>query len=252
MRISCVVPAFNEESRLRGTLRQVTEYLAGRGPDYEIIVVDDGSTDRTTDVALAHAARDPRCRLIRQGRNCGKGAAVRRGVAEATGTLVLFTDADLSTPIEEEAKLRQALEAGHDIAIGSRALPDSRVELHQPWFRELMGKTYNRLIRLFLIGGIRDTQCGFKMFRAEAAREIFPLGRIDRFGFDVEILYIARLNGHRIAEVPVRWINSPQSKVRVLRDSTRMLTDLASVWFAGLAGSYRAGRGRTRPQPPPG
>ncbi|MEW6364135.1 MAG: dolichyl-phosphate beta-glucosyltransferase [Acidobacteriota bacterium] len=239
MELTCVVPAYNEESRLGETLRRVTEYLDSESRDYEIIVVDDGSADATVTVASAHAAQSPRCRVVSLGKNSGKGAAVRRGVLEARGDLILFTDADLSTPIQELDRLAGAIVAGADVAIGSRALPDSRVEVHQPWVRERMGKTFNLLIRMILMRGFGDTQCGFKLFRAPVARDLFRRARLNRFAFDVEILFLAKLVGYAVVEVPVRWINSPATRVRMLRDSSRMLCDLLRIRLFQLRGCYR-------------
>lgn len=237
--ISCVIPAYNEVKRLDRTLKRVSEYFGGAGRDYEIIVVDDGSNDGTADLAARHGKEDPRCRVVSLATNSGKGAAVRRGVLEAKGELILFSDADLSTPIEEVEKLESALAGGYDVAIGSRALPGSQVLVHQPWVRETMGKVYNILIRLLLMRGFRDTQCGFKLFKCGAAKDLFPRARIDRFGFDVEILLLARLRGYRVAEVPVRWINSPATRVMILRDSTSMFLDLFRIRAWHLLGRYR-------------
>lgn len=239
--ISCVIPAYNEERRLGATIARVSEYFAASGREYEIIVVDDGSRDATARLAAEHAQLHPQCRLISLGRNRGKGAAVRKGVAGSRGDLVLFSDADLSTPIEEIELLERAILNGSDIAVGSRALPGSRIEVHQPRLRELMGKTYNLLIRATLMSGIHDTQCGFKLFRGTVARELFGLARIDDFGFDVEILYLAGMRGYRVTEVPVRWINSPASRVMVFSDSAGMLYDLLRVRAWSLLGKYRVG-----------
>ncbi|MBI2838558.1 MAG: glycosyltransferase family 2 protein [Acidobacteria bacterium] len=238
--ISCVIPAYNEERRLGATIARVSEYFAAGGREYEIIVVDDGSRDATARLAAELAHLHPHCRLMSLGRNRGKGAAVRHGVAGSRGDLVLFSDADLSTPIEELEVLEKAILNGSDIAVGSRALPGSRIEVHQPRLRELMGKTYNLLIRVTLMSGIHDTQCGFKLFRGPVARELFGLARIDDFGFDVEILYLAGRRGFRITEVPVRWINSPASRVMVFSDSAGMLYDLLRVRAWSLLGKYRA------------
>ncbi len=237
--ISCVIPAYNEERRLGATIARVSEYFRAGDREYEIIVVDDGSRDATARLTTELAHLHPHCRLISLGRNMGKGAAVRHGVAGSRGDLVLFTDADLSTPIEEVESLEKAILNGSDIAVGSRALPGSRIEVHQPRLRELMGKTYNLLIRATLMSGIHDTQCGFKLFRGTVARELFALAMIDDFGFDVEILYLAGLRGYRITEVPVRWINSPASRVMVFSDSAGMLYDLLRVRAWSLLGKYR-------------
>lgn len=239
--ISCVIPAYNEERRLGATLARVSEYFGASGREYEIIVVDDGSRDATARLAAEYAQQDRHCRVFNLDHNRGKGAAVRRGVAESRGDLVLFSDADLSTPIEEVEALERVVLSGSDIAVGSRALPESRVEVHQPRLRELMGKTYNLLIRMTLMSGIHDTQCGFKLFSGPVARELFRVSRIDDFGFDVEILFLACKRGYRVTEVPVRWINSPASRVMVFSDSAAMLYDLLRVRVWSVSGRYSAG-----------
>lgn len=221
--ISVVIPAFGEEARLPATLARICEYLAGRRLDAEIIVVDDGSPDATSDVAHAGLAGWPRYQLLRNEPNAGKGASVRRGMLAATGALALFSDADLSTPIEELERLEAAHAAGADVAIGSRALRESNIEIHQPWLREASGRMFNLFIRLFVMGGLHDTQCGFKSFRHEVIAPVFSRQTIERWGFDVEILYLARRLGYQIAEVPVTWRNDTASKVNAAADGFRML-----------------------------
>lgn len=218
-----VIPAYCEEQRLPATLRAVCAWLDARGGASEVIVVDDGSSDATSDVALRELEGRPRAAVLRNEPNAGKGASVRRGMLAAAGAIVLFSDADLSTPIEEFDKLAAAHAAGADVAIGSRALRDSRIEIHQPWLREMAGRTFNLFIRLFVMGGIHDTQCGFKSFRREVIRPIFSRQTIERWGFDVEILYLARRLGYRIAEVPVIWRNDAASKVNAAGDGLRMV-----------------------------
>lgn len=228
-RYSVVIPAYNEAGRLPRTLEQISAFLrSGRRP-HEILVVDDGSRDRTADVVRSFAAGHPEVRLLSQPRNLGKGAAIQAGVGAARGELVLFTDADLSTPIEELARLEQALENGAAVAIASRAVAGSRIEEHQPFYREWMGKSFNFLVRLLVLPGIYDTQCGFKLFRRGAAQDLFPRLTILGFGFDVEVLYLARRQGLEIREVPVAWRNSRHSKVSPVRDAWRMLGDLFRV-----------------------
>jgi dolichyl-phosphate beta-glucosyltransferase len=227
--ISIVIPAFNEALRLPATLDRVERYLVAAGTPAEVIVVDDGSRDATGDVVRERAARWPQLRLVAAGRNSGKGAAVRLGMAAAHGRFRVFSDADLSVPIDDIEKLLGPLRAGAGVAIASRGLRDSQVELHQPWYRETMGKIFNRLVRIFVFGGVADTQCGFKAFTAEVADRVFPSLQTRGFGFDVEVLYRAKLAGYRIVEVPTRWINSPQSRVHPIRHSAAMFLELLAI-----------------------
>lgn len=239
IRLSVVVPAYNEAARLGATLERIREYLLGQNYSWEIVVVDDGSGDDTAGVAERAGAADRRVRLLRNGTNRGKGFSVRNGVSQARGAYILFSDADLSTPIEDVEKLFPHLLSGkYDIAIGSRSLKDSDVRVHQPWYRELMGKIYNKLVRAIALRGFKDTQCGFKLFKADAAKEIFAKARIERFSFDVEALYLARKKGRRIVEVPVTWYNSPRSRVRVISDPIQMFLDVVRIRLNDLRGLY--------------
>jgi dolichyl-phosphate beta-glucosyltransferase len=199
------------------------------GWDWEVIVVDDGSSDDTGDLAR-RAARQANLpvEILRHERNRGKGAAIRTGVLASTGDPVLVSDTDLSTPLAEWVKLAERLPT-HPVAIGSRAMDEALVRKRQPFYRQFMGKTFNAVVRLLAVRGIRDTQCGFKLFRGDVARKLFSGARIDRFAYDVEILYLARRRGISIAEVPVLWFNSPESKVAVVKDSLRMLRDLIRI-----------------------
>ena len=226
--LSIVIPAFNEARRLGPSLDAILAWLDAESLSAEVICVDDGSTDGTCDLVRAYAGRDGRVRLVENGSNRGKGYTVGHGVEAAQGGLILFSDADLSTPIEEFRKLEAALSAA-DIAIGSRALRDSHIEKHQPFYREHMGRIFNLLVQALVFPGIRDTQCGFKLFRREAAQQAFSRRRIDGFAFDVEVLYVARRLGLRIAEVPVRWINDEASRVSAVRDSLRMFRDISRI-----------------------
>ncbi len=227
--LSVVIPAYNEEERLPGTLEKVASYLSSRGREFEILVVDDGSTDGTAEVALSFSSRVP-LRVLRNERNRGKGYSVRRGMLEARGELRLFTDADLSTPIEELPKLERAiLEEGFDVAIASRGLPQSKLVVRQPLWREMLGRAFNLYIQALLLPGIWDTQCGFKLFTAEAAEEVFRRTTLEGFGFDFEALYIAKKLGFKIKEVPVTWVHSPKTKVKVLRDGISMGLDALKV-----------------------
>lgn len=236
-RLSVVIPAYNEERRLGQSLTKMLAYLKSRRQPFEVIVVDDGSRDATAPLVRRFSAKDKRVRLIMNGGNRGKGASVRRGVEAAKGSLILMSDADLSTPIEELQSLEKVLQDA-ELAIGSRALDRSSIKKHQPFYREAGGRLFNLLVRLLTLGGIHDTQCGFKLFRAEAAKAIFPMQQVPRFGFDVEILYLARKQGYRIVEVSVAWENSPESKVRPIRDGLRTFLDLALIRWYDFRGRY--------------
>lgn len=228
--LSVVVPAYNEEERLPETIAAIEQYLARQKYTWELIVVDDGSRDATIEVAR-RCFTSPHSRVVSNPRNMGKGATIRNGMTNhARGRFRLFTDADNSTPIEETGKLLKRLKrTGADIAIGSRALKGSKLEVRQPIYREMMGRVFNTMVQLLAVPGIRDTQCGFKLFTAKAAEEVFPRQTLDGFSFDVEVLHIARRRGFRTIEVPVRWINSPASRVSPIRDSIRMFADLVRI-----------------------
>ncbi len=227
--LTIVVPAYNEAARIEGTLSRLFAWRAQRDPTIEIVVVDDGSRDDTVGVAGRAGQGEAHFRIEALGRNRGKGAAVRQGVQLATRDWVLFSDADLSTPIEELDKLMAAIAQGADIAIASRDTKGSLLDRRQPAYREAMGRTFNTLVRALAVPGIADTQCGFKLFSAPAARRCFGRMTIERFAFDVEVLYIARRLGYRIAEVGVRWVNDDRSTVSPVRDAARMLSDVARI-----------------------
>jgi dolichyl-phosphate beta-glucosyltransferase len=244
--LSVVIPAFNEEKRLGTTLARIREYFASRSPapaGLEIIVVDDGSSDGTARVARECARTMPCLRLLENPGNKGKGYSVRHGMLEARGRIALFTDADLSTPVEECEKLFAAIKEGTDVAIGSRALDRSLIAVHQSRFREIAGIIFNGFVRVITGLPIEDTQCGFKAFRMPACRMIFEQQRIAGFGFDPEILFLARREGLRISEIPVRWAHDAGTKVHVYRDSALMLLDLLRVRWNWLAGRYPRRRG---------
>ena len=207
----------------------ICDYMKERGYSNEIIVVDDGSNDETVLVVRKAAEKYPAIVLLQNDRNKGKGYSIKQGVLSSSGRFVLMSDADLSTPIEEIGKLFKELEGGYDIAIGSRSVSGSMVLKRQAWYRQLMGKTFNKLVQAIAVNGIRDTQCGFKLFTANAARSVFALQRIERFAFDVEALYLAKKMGLGIREVPVIWVNSPDSRVSIFRDSLQMLGDLLKI-----------------------
>ena len=228
-RLSIVIPAYNEEARLSDSLDRIAEYVAGRDYTCEAIVSDDGSTDATLVIAEDFAERHPWLRPLHNPDNLGKGSAVRLGVLDASGDYVLMCDADLATPIEELDSLWKHIESGADIAIASRPLRESHLVRRQPIYREVAGRLFNLAVRVAAVPGIHDTQCGFKLFRGEAARRLFGLSRRDGFDFDIEILYLARRLGYRIAEVPVRWYHREGSKVSMLRDGLRMLAGLLRI-----------------------
>ncbi len=233
--LSIVIPAYNEETRLPASLGAIAAYLAARpsAPRVEVLVVDDGSADATAARAEEAARRHSLAlRVLRLGSNRGKGAAVRAGCLEAAGGLVLVSDADFSTPVYEWEKLAAA---GVPVAIGSRALDEALVKERQAFFRQAMGKLFNRLVRLVAVPGIRDTQCGFKLFSREAAREIFSRTKVDRFAYDVEALLLARQLGYAIAEVPVLWFNSADSRVTLFRGA-QAYWDVLRIRFTTRAG----------------
>lgn len=227
--LSVIVPAYNESQRLRPTLVRLQEYLDQAGEEYEVFVVDDGSGDDTVEVAESFGENWPQLRVLRLLPNQGKGAAVRLGMLEARGELRLFTDADLSTPIEELPRLRARIGGDTHVAIASRALKASRIEAHQPGRREMIGRLYNRMLRLTALPGLHDTQCGFKLFTDVAATRCFTPLRTLRFGFDAEVLLRARRQGWSIAEVPVRWSHKEDSRVSALRDSFRTLVEMVML-----------------------
>jgi len=235
--LSIVIPAYNEQRRLPETLRHVRAYLEARRADAEVIVVDDGSRDATAALVEARRGEFPGLRLVSNGVNRGKGYSVRHGMREAHGRIVLFTDADLSAPIEEADKLLAAMR-DHEVAIGSRGVDRSLIEVHQSPLRELAGMVFNFLVRA--ITGLRfvDTQCGFKAFLREPSRIIFEQQRIERFGFDPEVLFLAKRHGLRAVEIPVRWAHDPQTKVNMVRDSLRMFGEVLSIRWNWLLGRY--------------
>ncbi|MFH1680830.1 MAG: dolichyl-phosphate beta-glucosyltransferase [Candidatus Eisenbacteria bacterium] len=237
--LSVVVPAYNEEEVLSSTLERIHAYLSARGGSFEVLPIDDGSRDGTSRIARAFAEAHPECRPLRNETNRGKGYTVRRGIEEARGEFVLFSDADLSTPIDEAEKLLAELERGIDLSIGSRDLPGSDVRVRQPWYRETMGRIFNRIVRLLVLPGFADTQCGFKAFRRSAVLPLLPLLRIDRYSFDVEILFVARRLGLEVREVPVVWVNRTDTRVDPLRDAFRMLVDLLRIRYYDWSGCYQ-------------
>jgi dolichyl-phosphate beta-glucosyltransferase len=229
--LSVVIPCYNEEQRLPRTIEQIERFLDARGDSYELILVDDGSADGTRRVMDEAAAQHKSVRIAALPGNRGKGRALAEGVRVSRGETVLVTDADLSTPIEELANLEAAIADGAGVAIASRAIKGSRVELSQPIYRVLMGKAFNIIVQLILLPGIWDTQCGFKLFRGDVAREVFEGLTTDGFGYDPEVLYLAKKKGVRIAEVPVVWRNSAPTKVMAIRSSADMFRHVVRVRF---------------------
>lgn len=248
-RLSVIIPAYNEEVRLPEYLHRILAYLERvyQKGECEIIVVDDGSSDTTAAVASSVDNGSGLIRVIRLERNRGKGYAVRTGMLEARGTLRIFADADGATPFEEIEKLLRVVDGGGDIAVASRALKDeSRTVLSSP-LRRFLGNTFNIMVRTLAVPGIYDTQCGFKLFRGDVAEVLFTEQSIPRFGFDVEVLFLARKYGFRISEVPVNWNNMSGSKVNVVRDSVRMFRDLLVTRLKWVAGRYRHAVARKTP-----
>jgi dolichyl-phosphate beta-glucosyltransferase len=238
--LSIIIPAFNEEKRLPVYMGRVLEYLELQGISYEVIVVDDGSVDATAEVVARIMGGNNRVKLVRLPQNRGKGYAVRRGMLEATGKLRLFTDADGATPIEELGRLRKIVDSGGaDVAIASRAMKDDSCTINAHLHRKVIGRVFHFIVTALTVKGIHDTQCGFKLFTAEAAEAVFQLQRIDDFGFDVEILYLCQRNGYRITEVPVNWTDIAGSKLNLIWDSWRMLTDIFKIRLNEITGAYR-------------
>ena len=239
--LSIVIPSYNEELRLPATLEHIVDYVPQLGGKTEILVVDDGSRDKTAAVAESFRSKFPALRVIPNGVNRGKGFSVRHGMLEAKGRWVLFTDADLSAPIEEAPKLLKALET-YDVAIGSRALDRSMITVHESRFREFAGIVFNAIVRIILWLPFVDTQCGFTAFRRERCRILFEQQRIERFGFDPELLYLARHHGLRVVEIPVHWGHSHATKVNMMRDSIQMFLDVFTIRWNALRRRYPRAR----------
>lgn len=247
MDLSIVIPAYNESRRLGGTLQQVVDYLRQAGRRHEVLVVDDGSVDGTAQVAEGFASQG--VKVLRQEVNRGKGAVLRLGVLASRGDEVLLVDADLSTPIQDLEKLRPRL-AEAPVVLGSRAVAGAQITRRQPIHREMMGRTFNLLIRLLGVRGLRDTQCGFKLLDGNVARHLFSEMTIERFAYDVELVWLARRHGYKVVEVGVTWEDSPQSRVDPLKDSLRMLRDVISLRLRDLRpGSRRHRRPRRQASP---
>lgn len=239
--LSVIIPAFNEENRLPGTLESVHDYLTEHHTDFEIVVVNDGSRDGTVTAVEEFARHRDNIRLLSYESNRGKGHAVRIGVMAAKGDLILMNDADGSSPIAEVERLIAAIRRGADVAIGSRAKPDTTGEVHVEAlaYRKHIGNTFNLIVQTLLLPGILDTQCGFKLFKRDVAREVFPAAILNGFAFDVEILFAARKHGYAIEEVPINWHNVAGSKVNVMIDSPRMFLEVLTIFVGRLTGKYK-------------
>lgn len=238
---SIVIPAYNEGARLGATLEKVLAYVRQQGWDAEVIVVNDGSRDHTAEIVRGFAEKNPAVRLVENPGNRGKGYSVRNGMLHARGDICLFTDADLSSPITEAQKLFDAIGQGADIAIGSRWLQVDLQTERQPLYRQAFGRIFNLVLRLILGLRFADTQCGFKAFRRDAAQRIFPLQKIERWGFDPEVLFLARRAGLRVEEVPVLWAHSEGTRLHPFRDGLRMFVEVLRIRWNAMTGEYAAG-----------
>ncbi len=235
-----MLPAYNEGARIGATLDSILTFAAQQGWNAEIIVVNDGSRDNTGDVVREHALTRSNLRLVENPGNCGKGYSVRNGMLHARGDVLLFSDADLSSPIEEALKLFSALQQGADIAIGSRWLRPELQTTRQPLRRRIFGRVFNLALRIILRLDFKDTQCGFKAFSRHAVDVIFPLQKIERWGFDPEILFLARMFGFRTKEVPVAWAHRQGGSINPVRDGLRMLGEMLKIRWNGFTGKYVA------------
>jgi dolichyl-phosphate beta-glucosyltransferase len=235
---SIIIPAYNESSRILATLREVVECIRARGWRAEVLVVNDGSTDRTAEIVREFAAGAPELKLMENPGNRGKGYSVRSGMLAATGEIVMFTDSDLSAPIEEAERLFAAIEGGADIAIGSRWLESGRQTHRQPLYRQFFGRCFNAVTRFVMGLPFADTQCGFKAFRREAAQTVFRLQTIERWGFDPEILFIALKRGYKVKEVAVSWAHDERTRMSYLKDGMKMLEEIAIIRWNALTGRY--------------
>ena len=236
--IGVVIPAYNEADRIVPTVRSVVEWLRGEGRLFEVLVVDDGSVDRTSEIVDSLRAEFSELRLIRLAQNHGKGYAVRSGALNSRCDLILMCDADLATPIQELVRLEQAIASGADLAIGSRELRAPDVSVDARWYRRVAGRTFHAFVELLAVRGYRDTQCGFKLFRGSVAQDLFSRMRMNGFSFDVELLVMAQRCRYRVEEVPVNWAHRSGSRINLLTDSARMLADLVRIRRNCVRGSY--------------
>ena len=237
-KISLIIPVYNEEKRIKLTLGKCISYFKNKKIDYEIIIVDDGSTDKTRLIIKDYLSENKNIKLTKQRKNKGKGYSVKEGMLLANGDYLLFSDADLSTPIEEIEKFIKVMKKGYDIVIASRNMKDSIIPIKQPFFRKFLGQVFPFIVNLLILPGYKDTQCGFKLFKKEVAIKIFSKQKINDFGFDVEILFIAKKYGYKIKEIPVIWSNSLVSKVSPLLDSIRMFLDILKIRLNDIKNTY--------------
>lgn len=238
---SIIIPAYNESQRIAASLDKIIAYTSEQKWLTEILVVNDGSRDNTADIVREYAKTHPQVRLIENPGNRGKGYTVRHGMSQATGEILLFTDADLSSPIQESKKLFAAIQAGADVAIGSRWLQAELQTERQPLHRQLFGRIFNLLLRIILGLKYKDTQCGFKAFTRKAALALFPRQRIERWGFDPELLFLSQKYGLHIAEVPVEWAHDDRSKINPVVDGFKMFTEMLRIRWADITGKYDRG-----------
>ena len=245
--ISIVIPAYNESARLRPTLERVLNFIRQQAWDAEVIVVDDGSRDNTAEIVREFAQNNGTVRLVQNPGNRGKGYSVRSGVMNARGRIILFTDADLSSPIEEAPKLLKEIAAGADVAIGSRWMRSELQTKRQSVARQVLGRVFNLLLRIVLRLDFKDTQCGFKAFRQDVARTVFPLQKIERWGFDPEILFLACRSGFKVVEVPVRWGHDSGTRINPLADGSRMVAEMFRIRWYSISGQYANVMGMSLP-----
>lgn len=238
MQISIVIPAFNEESRIKKSLDRIVAYMKANSFDYEIILVDDCSMDKTREIALSYHANN--VFVFTNNINRGKGYCVKLGIKKAKYPIILFTDSDLATPIEEMPKFVKKIKNGADIVIASRTIKGSKIIVTQPFYRQLMGRIFPFIVHLFILQGFKDTQCGFKMFKADVAKKLVSMQTLSRFAFDVELLYIAKKHNYKINEVPVRWIDKGGSKINIITDPMNMVWDLFAIKLNDFSGKYKS------------
>lgn len=236
--ISVILPAYNEEDAIENTITNVHFFLSSTFNNFEIIVVNDGSSDKTAEIVNNMLDRIKGLKLLTNSRNRGKGYSVKEGMLSAGYEYIMFSDGDLSTPMNEILKCMNYFTDGVDVVLGSRALRESNVMKPQGFLRRNMGRAFNLLIKIFLFRGVNDTQCGFKCFKKSAAKELFGLQRIDGFGFDIEIIYLAKKKGYRVVEVPVSWVNRGKSRVSIIKDSLIMFFDIFRIRFNDIRGHY--------------